>query len=443
MGYHHLDAAIDEDIPARINQQRGLALPDTRPGRFLTRPVPDPAGTQSRGLCRLVCRPHGLKTLCGLASRPSNGNITREQERRPIMALPNHIQGRYWGIAALLFFVALWYLGSVLLPFLVGGAVAYFLDPVADRLERAGIGRATATTLITLTGFLVVTLLVLAVIPVLIQQLTALINAAPAIAARFEAFLREAFPEMTDTTSVIRQSLSQIASAIQAKGGALAQGLVNSVLSVVGWLVFIVVVPVVAFYLLMDWDHMIARIDELLPRDHAPVIRQLAREIDVVLAGFVRGQISVCLVMGVFYAAGLMAAGLQFGLIVGAIAGVITIIPYVGALIGGTLAIGLALYQFWGEWLQIGFVAAIFGLGQFLEGNVITPRLVGKSVGLHPVWLMLALSIFGAIFGFAGLLIAVPLAAALGVLTRFALSQYRVSPLYQGAVGRGDDGAQK
>jgi predicted PurR-regulated permease PerM len=134
-----------------------------------------------------------------------------------------------------------------------------------------------------------------------------------------------------------------------------------------------------------------------------------------------------------------MLAGLQFGLIVGAIAGAITIIPYVGALIGGALAIGLALYQFWGEWLQIGIVAAIFGLGQFLEGNVITPRLVGKSVGLHPVWLMLALSIFGTIFGFVGLLIAVPLAAALGVLMRFALNQYRVSPLYQGAP-RGDDG---
>jgi predicted PurR-regulated permease PerM len=189
----------------------------------------------------------------------------------------------------------------------------------------------------------------------------------------------------------------------------------------------------------MDWDHMIARIDEHLPRDHAPVIRQLAREIDAVLAGFVRGQISVCLTMGVFYAVGLMLAGLQFGLIVGAIAGAITIIPYVGALIGGALAIGLALYQFWGEWLQIGIVAAIFGLGQFLEGNVITPRLVGKSVGLHPVWLMLALSIFGTIFGFVGLLIAVPLAAALGVLMRFALNQYRVSPLYQGAP-RGDDG---
>ena len=354
------------------------------------------------------------------------------------MALPLNIQTRYWGIAALAFFVALWALGSVMLPFLVGGAVAYFLDPLADRLERAGLSRVTATTLITLVCFLIVTLLVLAVIPVLIQQLTSLINAAPAIAARLEGFLREALPDMTDTTSVIRQSLNQIGSAIQARGGELAQGLVTSVLSVVGWLLFIVVVPVVAFYLLMDWDHMVARIDDLLPRDHAPVIRQLGREIDTVLAGFVRGQISVCIAMGVFYATTLMLAGLQFGIAVGAIAGLITVIPYVGALIGGVLAIGLALYQFWGDWLQIGLIALIFGLGQFLEGNVITPRLVGKSVGLHPVWLMAALTIFGAIFGFVGLLVAVPMAAALGVLTRFAITQYRASPLYQGKSGAND-----
>ncbi len=359
------------------------------------------------------------------------------------MSLPVKSQATYWGIALAVFFLSLWYLGSVMLPFIVGGAVAYFLDPLADRLERVGLSRTTATSLITLAAVLIVVLLVLAVIPLLIQQLSALVNATPAIAARFEGFLRETFPEMADSTSVMRQTLAQIASAIQSRGGQLAQGLLTSVLSVVSWLLFIVIVPVVAFYLLMDWDHMVARIDELLPRDHAPTIRRLAREIDAVLAGFVRGQLSVCLAMGLYYGTALMLAGLQFGLIIGAIAGAITVIPYVGALIGGALAIGLALYQFWGDWLSIGIVAAIFGLGQFLEGNVITPRLVGKSVGLHPVWLMLALSIFGAIFGFAGLLVAVPVAAALGVLTRFGLGQYRDSHLYRGSDEAGDDGAQE
>lgn len=355
------------------------------------------------------------------------------------MALPIQTQARTWGIAAVLFFLALWSLGSIVSPFLAGGAVAYFLDPLADRLERAGLSRVLATTVITAAALLIVVLLVLAIIPLLIGQLNALVDAAPAIAARLEGFLREAFPEFTDITSVIRQSLGEIAQAIQSRGGQLAQGLVNSVLSVVSWLLFIVIVPVVAFYLLLDWDHMVARIDALIPRDHAPTVRRLAREIDTVLAAFVRGQLSVCLAMAIYYATTLMLAGLQFGLIIGAIAGAITFIPYVGALLGGALAIGLALYQFWGDWLSIGLVAAIFGLGQFLEGNVITPRLVGKSVGLHPVWLMLALTVFGALFGFAGMLIAVPVTAAFGVLLRFAISQYHDSPLYRGREALSDD----
>ncbi len=355
------------------------------------------------------------------------------------MPLPIHIQGRTWGIAAALFFVALWFLGSVMLPFMVAAAVAYFLDPVADRLERLGLSRTAATTVITLAAILIIVLLVLAVIPVLVSQLSALINAAPAIAARLQVFLTTRFPELNDSTSVVRQSLAEIAGAIQARGGALAQTLVTSVLSVVSWLLFIVVVPVVAFYLLLDWDHMVARVDDLLPRDHAPTIRQLAHEIDLVLAGFVRGQLSVCLILAVYYATALMAAGLQFGLIVGAIAGAITVIPYIGALIGGALALGLAFYQFWGDWVSIGLIAAIFGFGQFMEGNVITPRLVGKSIGLHPVWLMLALSVFGAIFGFPGLLVAVPISAALGVLIRFGLDQYRDSLLYKGTIGPEQD----
>src|SRR5690606_14547790 len=151
--------------------------------------------------------------------------------------------------------------------------------------------------------------------------------------------------------------------------------------------------------------------------------------------GFVRGQVSVCLILGTFYSVALMAAGLDFGLIVGAIAGLITFIPYVGALIGGALAIGLALFQFWGDWLQIGLVAGIFAVGQFLEGNVITPRLVGKSVGLHPVWLLFALSAFGTLFGFVGMLVAVPVAAAIGVLARFGIGQYLGSRLYRGLDG--------
>jgi len=352
------------------------------------------------------------------------------------MALPTSHQLRYWGIAAAVFLVLLWFLGNVLLPFIVGGAIAYFLDPIADRLERLGLSRVAATTVISLIALLLVVLLVLAVIPTLVNQLTALINAAPDIARRLQGFLLERFPDLADSTSTIRQTLAEIGMAIQARGGQLAQGVLTSALGVISVVVFIVVVPVVAFYLLLDWDEMLARIDSMLPLDHAPTIRRLAREVDAVLAGFVRGQVSVCLALGTFYAVALMAAGLQFGLIVGAIAGAITFIPYVGSLVGGVLAVGLALFQFWGDWVQIGIIAAIFAAGQFIEGNILTPRMVGKSVGLHPVWLLFALSAFGTVFGFVGMLIAVPVAAAIGVLTRFGIEQYRASLLYQGKTGQ-------
>ena len=220
--------------------------------------------------------------------------------------------------------------------------------------------------------------------------------------------------------------------AVNSQGGEVANTLLTSAYGVINAMIFMVVVPVVSFYLLLDWDPMVAKVDSWLPRDHAPTIRRLASEIDRVLAGFVRGQLSVCLVLGTFYAVALMLVGLQFGLVVGAVAGAITFIPYVGALIGGALAIGLALFQFWGDWLSIALVAGIFALGQFLEGNIITPRLVGSSVGLHPLWLLFALSAFGTLFGFVGMLVAVPVAAALGVLARFGISQYKLSRLYRG-----------
>jgi predicted PurR-regulated permease PerM len=306
---------------------------------------------------------------------------------------------------------------------------------VADRLERLGLSRLMATVVISLGALLVMVLLVLAVIPMLIGQLTELVNAAPVLSLQLQTFLIEHFPELRDSTSTMRQTLSQIAEAVSARGGELVNGVLNSALSLIGAIVFIVVVPVVAFYLLMDWDRMVAQVDSWLPRDHAPTVRRLASEIDTVLAGFVRGQVSVCVILGTFYSVALMAAGLQFGLAVGAIAGAITFIPYVGSLVGGALAIGLALFQFWGDWWSIGLIAAIFAVGQFVEGNILTPKLVGQSVGLHPVWLLFALSAFGSVFGFVGMLVAVPVAASIGVLARFGIEQYRDSLLYRGLSG--------
>jgi predicted PurR-regulated permease PerM len=190
---------------------------------------------------------------------------------------------------------------------------------------------------------------------------------------------------------------------------------------------------------------MVARVDELLPRDHAPMIRKLASEMDSTLASFIRGQGTVCLILGVFYAGALMIAGLNFGIVIGTAAGLITFIPYIGALIGGVLAVSVAIFQTWSEsaglpgatggdvdWIYVLIIYAIFQAGQFIEGNILTPKLVGQSVGLHPVWLLLALSVFGSIFGFVGLLLAVPIAALLGVLVRFGVGKYQEGRLFKG-----------
>ncbi|QFT57243.1 AI-2 transport protein TqsA [Sulfitobacter sp. THAF37] len=348
------------------------------------------------------------------------------------MALPIRDQLKYWGIAAVVFMVTLWFLGQVLVPFLLGGAIAYFLDPVADRLERLGLSRALSTALITFIAILIFVIMALLVVPTLVNQTTSLVETAPRLFRDFTDAMTTRFPALLDEGSTLRSSLTSVGETIQERGGQLLETALASFASILNVILLFVIVPVVSVYLLLDWDRMVAAIDRLLPRDHAPTIRKLARDVDQTLASFIRGMGTVCLVLGTYYAFALMLVGLQFGLVVGFVAGLVTFIPYLGALLGGALAIGLALFQFWGDWVSIGLVAGIFVIGQVVEGNVLTPKLVGDSVGLHPVWLILALSVFGTLFGFVGMLVAVPLAAAIGVLARFAVDRYKHSLLYLG-----------
>lgn len=366
---------------------------------------------------------------------------------------------KYWGIATAVLVFLLYFLGNVILPFILGGAVAYILDPVADRLERAGLSRALSVGVITAVASLIFLIAILLIIPVLIQQTGSLftfignsVQNAPQIVTDLDEWLARSVPALANNDITIAGSLSDIAAAVQSKGGEFLNKVLSSAMSLINVIVLLVVVPVVAVYLLYDWDNMVAKIDDLLPRDHTTMIRQIAVDIDRTLASFIRGQGTVCLILGVFYAIGLMLVGLQFGLVAGAIAGMLTFIPYVGALTGGLLSIGIALFQFWGpmqnadgelirqspDWIRIGIVAVIFGIGQFLEGNFLTPKLVGSSVGLHPVWLIFALSVFGTLFGFVGMLVAVPVAAMIGVLARHAIASYKQGRLYQGFSGQED-----
>lgn len=348
------------------------------------------------------------------------------------MVLTVRQQVSYWGIVAAVFLFALWGLGNVILPFIAGMAIAYFLDPVADRLEAMGLSRIAATVCITFVVLVLGTLMMLLLLPMLIEQMIALVKAAPDYYAQVHAVLVDRFPSLLEEGSSIRRALQSFGETIQGQSGSLANAVLASAFSIIDAMIFIVVAPVVAFYMLLDWDRMIAVIDSWLPRDHLEVLRELARKIDTVLAGFVRGQLTVCAILGTFYAVALMLVGLQFGLVVGLIAGLLTFIPYVGSVIGGILSIGLALFQFWGTPEWIAAVAIIFVIGQTVEGNILTPKLVGSSVGLHPVWLMFALSAFGTMFGFTGMLVAVPVAATMGVIFRFGVAQYLEGKLYKG-----------
>lgn len=354
------------------------------------------------------------------------------------MALSTQEQIRYWGIGLVVALLALWMLGNVLLPFVVGMAIAYFLDPTADKLEAWGFSRIMATIIITVIALFFCIILAIILIPQLVQQAASLVRAAPGYFEQLQSFLTMRFPSLMVETSPLRQGIETFVETLTDRGGDFANAILAQAFNLIDALVFIVVAPVVAFYMLLDWDRMVATIDSWLPRDHLETIRGLARELDNVLAGFVRGQLTVCAVLGVFYAVALMLVGLQFGLIVGLIAGLLTFIPYVGSVIGGMLSIGLALFQFWDtpEWILV--VALIFVFGQMVEGNFLTPKLVGGSVGLHPVWLMFALSAFGTLMGFTGMLIAVPVAAMIGVFSRFGVGQYLNGRLYRGLAGNED-----
>jgi len=349
------------------------------------------------------------------------------------MSLTAQQQLKYWGVGLAVLALFLWYLGNTLLPFMIGAAIAYLLDPFADKLEKWGLSRLLATLVISLIVLVLALLAILLVVPLLFGQTRALIDAAPNFLSNSLDFLTEKFPGLLDSNSTIRQNLATLEAAVRANSGQVISSLLSSSMAVVNSLTVLIVAPVVAFYLLLDWDRMVAVVDSWLPLEHKMVIRRLGRECDNVLAGFVRGQMTVGLILGIFYAAALGVIGLQFGVVIGLLAGLLTFIPYVGSTFGGVTSIGLAVFQYWDNPVWIAVVAGVFFVGQVVEGNFLTPKLVGGSVGLHPVWLMFALFAFGSALGFVGLLIAVPAAASIGVLGRFAIENYKRSKLYLGA----------
>lgn len=334
------------------------------------------------------------------------------------------------------FFAILVLFSNILLPFVAGMAVAYFLDPLADWLERRGLSRTLAALLITIGFFVAAIAAFTLLIPVVVSQLDSFISRLPAFIAMFNERVLPYVQDVAgrlgiDLRGNVQQALEENKGQAMKVLGDLVNGLLGGGWALFNMLSLLVITPVVGFYLLRDWDRMVARIDAYLPLDHAETIRAQAREIDRVLAGFVRGQILVCLFLATFYGIGLSVLGLQFGLFIGVTAGMISFIPYIGSVLGFVVSVGVALAQFWPDYIWIGLVAGLFILGQFIEGNFLQPKLVGDRVGLHPVWVIFALLAGGSLFGFVGMLIAVPLFAVIGVLMRLAFERYRQSWLFR------------
>ncbi len=343
----------------------------------------------------------------------------------------------FWACALLVFIALLWLLNDVLLPFVAGMVLAYLLDPLVRRLQRLGFSRAIAS--VTIVGIMIVllALALILILPVLGEQIAHFVERVPQYFERIRQIVQEQSQGwlgrmVGEKLPEAQKQLGGVASSAAGWVAGFLTSLWSGGKALISVISLLIITPIVAFYLLIDWENMIRTVDSWIPVQHRETVRGLAREMDAAISGFVRGQALVCLILGTFYSVALISIGLNFGLLIGITAAILGFAPYIGTLTGFLLAVGVAVAQFWPDWTMPVIAACIFMAGQFVEGNILQPFLVGKEIGLHPVWLMFALIAFGVLFGFVGLLVAVPVAAAIGVLVRFLLRQYLASPYYTG-----------
>jgi predicted PurR-regulated permease PerM len=344
----------------------------------------------------------------------------------------------FWLFASLLFLGLVWLLNDILLPFVVGAAIAFFLNPLADKLAQTGMGRTAASALIIIIAALMLVLVMILIGPLVADQLRQLAEKLPGdikqllslVEGSARVWLGGRFDEIQES---FERGLAGMAQSWTTSMGWAVQQIWDRGLALVNLLSLILITPVVAFYLLAVWPRVVARIDEALPREHAPAIRALASEINDTIAAFVRGQGTICLILAVIYSVGLTLIGLRYSLLIGLAVGLMSFVPVVGGALGLVLAGGVAIAQGWPELTLLLKVVALFAAISIVDGSLLSPRIVGPKVGLHPVWLIFSVLAFGSLFGLVGVLIAVPVAAAIAVLVRFALRLYLESEVYRGA----------
>lgn len=345
----------------------------------------------------------------------------------------------FWTGVVIVFVACLALFRPILTPFVIGLLLAYLLNPLVVRLSRVGVGRTWASALVLVLAFVVFIGALLLLMPLLQQQIADLISKLPNLfgVVRDNVMSLIAFAQSRlspETAAKVQDSvggaLGDAAGYLTKLLGGLVAGIWTSGLAFVNVVSLLFITPLVAFYMLDDWDRIVSAIDNQIPRRNVATVRYLANDIDKHLAGYVRGVSTICLILAVYYGTALTLVGLDFGLIIGLLIGLLSFIPFVGAITGFVLSVGLALVQF-SEFTSVLLVVGIFVIGQVVEGNVLQPWLVGRSVNLHPVWIIFALLAGGTVFGFLGVLLGVPIAVVISVLLRFVFRRYRESPLYK------------
>ncbi len=344
----------------------------------------------------------------------------------------------FWALVTVLIFGFVWLLKDILAPFVVGLAIAYLLNPLVEKLtEKLGVPRWSIVSLVLLVFTILVVIIGMTIAPFLIDEIANFYKNLPYYTNRLigffepivEGVLAQVSPD--DIEKVKEQVGSNVGTFFSGIGDVVNQ-IWTSGLAIIDIVSFLIITPVVAFYMMLDWLKIQKIIDDLIPRHYLETIRGLFMEFDRTLSGFIRGQTMVCLFLGVFYAVGLTAAGLNFGIAIGFMAGILSFIPYIGSFFGLLTSVGVAFVQFDGLTMPV-IIAAIFFIGQAIEGNILTPKWVGNKVGLHAVWVIFALMAGGSLFGFTGLLLAVPVAALIGVMVRYTVDWYQQSVYYNSA----------
>ena len=338
----------------------------------------------------------------------------------------------FWIVITCILFLAIYTLSSVLMPFVAGMILAYLLDPLVDRVEKIGIRRSLSTFFVLTIFFVCSVGSSLLLLPVILNQLSNLTSFLPTLISNLEPFMRQVRSLVDNAIKAdnSNQLSLPVADILNWAGGFLTEIISNS-LAFANLLSLIIITPIVAFYLLRDWDLIINKVKSWMPITQKVRIVEQVVKVDRSLSALVRGQGTVCLILALYYSVSLTAVGLQFGILIGIFAGIVSFIPFVGAILGAIFSIGFSIIQF-ETYTPILLVAGIFLIGQVLEGNFLTPKLIGEAVGLHPVWVIFALLTGATLFGFLGVLLALPIAVVVAVLIRFSLSSYLESEIYSG-----------